>query len=75
MTKITLSLLIAYSEGQLSDRQSKEIKKHLEVYPYYKDILSGLQQLQEDLGEEDVIEHLQAKKETARQRLFKGITA
>jgi len=75
MKKITLSLLIAYTEGNLSDGQSKEIKKHLELYPYYKDILSGLQQLQEDLGEEEVIDHLDSKKQTARQRLFKGITA
>jgi len=76
MEKLTTSLLIDFLEETTSEDQSKDILNHLNCYPYYKDILLGLQLDLFELGNKDaVLKNIQSRKEKTQNALFPDMTS
>jgi len=75
MKKLSISLMIDFLEGTTSKDQSLEIQEYITLYPYYKNILIGLQLDLVQFGSKAaVLKHLQQQKEKARKKLFSKTT-
>ena len=63
--------LLDFCEGKTSPIKSMEIEAYIQKYPYYQDIIEGLQMLSEDLPEgESLEENLSQSKAATWNKMF-----
>jgi len=70
MKEFPHALMISYLEGRTSKQETKAIKAYIKRYPYYLDILYGLQDLRSSMCKGELEVHLQEQKSAARKQLF-----
>lgn len=62
--------MLSYLEGHTSEQETREIQAYISRYPYYQDILNGLQDLKTTRSNQEIAKHLQQQKSAARKQLF-----
>ena len=71
MEKLNFKELLAYYQGELTEKRNNEIKKIIEENVDFKDVINGLAKIEKELKEDETIEkYFKTKKDELLKRIF-----
>lgn len=63
-------LLINYFDSNLSNAEKKEVETFILKNPEYLEVFQGFAKIKREIGNKDLRQHLNEKKETIRKKVF-----